>query len=573
MHLSFSNTGTVSDLDFSSGTVSESASRWNEGLSSDAVSDRVRSRTAGLSWLLPTVLTLFWTACNAAKPLHIDDATYYRFARQAFLHPTDPYGFSILYFNRPLPANHVLAPPVVPYWWAAGMRLLGDEPWLWKIWFLPFAALFLFSLWDLLQAFAPRHAGWLLVGIVLGPAVFPGFNLMTDIPAQALALAAIATFRRAEKGTGLFFSRSGMKQASSAEKDSRPLFLAVLSGVLAALAAHTKYTGFLSLAVIALYALTVGPVSRRSIRLAFLSIITALALFSSWEIFIARRYGESHFLFHLGNQASASGSKMHLFVPLATLLAYLAPGLIVMAFIISLKVGLSYFSGQAAENTEVPGAQKDQRPLFLIAWLAVEIAGYFLLSPFAAARRIIGTVIVGTMLVGRLTSASGWDAICLRLAMLLTALLGLGYAALDWREADGERQAAIAAVNRIRTDAPGRTIWYCGYWGFQFYAERAGARQVVPAYQPIASNIPLLSPSHVQRGDWMIAPATDIPQQRIAIEHDVRLASPVVIDDKIPLRTAGAYYLSSTPLEPKIGPRVGIAIGEIQRDLVPQPEH
>jgi hypothetical protein len=547
MHLSLSNTGAF--FARSSGTVSDRASRLAQGL----------------PWLLPAILTLFWTVSNAAKPLHIDDATYYRFARQAYEHPADPYGFSILYFNRPLPANHVLAPPVVPYWWAAGMRLLGDEPWRWKLWFLPFAALFVFSLWDLLRAFAPRHAGILLVGIVLGPAVFPGFNLMTDIPAQGLALAAISLFRRAVR------SRT---RESSARRGYRSWALAVVSGVLAALAAQTKYTGFLSLAAIVLYAVTAGPAPRRSwslILLTLLSIITALVLFSSWEILIARRYGESHFLFHLANQASATGSKMHLVVPLMTLLGYLAPGLLVMAILVSAKKGHSSFSTAAAGNDDSPSAEKNECPLFIIVWLSLEIAGYFLLSPFAAARRIIGIVIVGTILVGRYTSTAGWDAACLRVAMLLTALLGLGYAALDWREADAQRQAAVAAVNRIRTDAPGRTIWYCGYWGFQFYAERAGARQVVPAYQSIVSDIPLLPPSHVHAGDWIIAPTTPIPQQRIAIDQDVRLVAPVVIDDKIPLRTAGAYYLSSTPLEPKIGPRVGIAIGEIRLDLVPQP--
>jgi Dolichyl-phosphate-mannose-protein mannosyltransferase len=544
------------------GPVSDRASPAAEGLhsSSGTVSDRGGTLTQGLPWLLPAILALFWTACNAAKPLHIDDATYYRFARQAYEHPSDPYGFSILYFNRPLPANHVLAPPVVPYWWAVGMRLLGDEPWRWKLWFLPFAALFVFSLWDLLQAFAPRHARILLVGIVLSPPIFPAFNLMTDIPAQALALSALALFRRA-----------ALRNSTA---------LAVLSGMLAALAAQTKYTGFLSLAAIAAYALTAALAPRRSWSvslLALVSIVTALVLFSCWEIYIASRYGQSHFLFHLRNQASATGSKLHLVIPLMILLGYLAPSLVAMAIAVCLKRGreslFRSFSAATAGVEKNASEKKDECPLFLIAWLALEVAGYFLLSPFAAARRIIGIVIVGTILVGRFTSSSGWDAVCLRIAMLLTALLGLAYAALDWREADAQRQAAIAAVNRIRTDAPGRTIWYCGYWGFQFYAERAGARQVVPAYQPFASNVPLLAPSRLHAGDWIIAPTTPIPQQRIAIEKDVRLIGPVVIDDKIPLRTAGAYYVSSTPLEARIGPRVSIAIGEIQRDLVPEPEN
>src|SRR5262249_6230362 len=181
-------------------------------------------------------------------------------------------------------------------------------------------------------AFPPPRGATLLFAMFGAPAVFPGFNLMTDIPAQGFALAAIATFRRAA------CSRT---RESSAARRYRSLALAVLAGILAALAAQTKYTGFLCLAVIGAYAATGQPSAatgralpvsrcpRRSlILLALLSIMTALVLFCSWEIFIAGRHGESHFLFHLRNQASATGSKMHLIMPLLTLLGYLAPGLV-----------------------------------------------------------------------------------------------------------------------------------------------------------------------------------------------------------------------------------------------------
>ena len=72
------------------------------------------------------LLALVYTLLNAVKPLHIDDGAYVCYAHQDAAHPLDPYGFIMFWWNAPEPANHVLAPPVLPYWWACGIRLFGD---------------------------------------------------------------------------------------------------------------------------------------------------------------------------------------------------------------------------------------------------------------------------------------------------------------------------------------------------------------------------------------------------------------------------------------------------------------
>src|SRR5262249_52368722 len=41
---------------------------------------------------------------------------------------------------------------------------------------------------------------------------------------------------------------------------------------------------------------------------------------------------------------------------------------------------------------------------FLLLWLGLEVAGYFALSPFAATRRVLGVLVVITLLAGRLAS-------------------------------------------------------------------------------------------------------------------------------------------------------------------------
>jgi len=82
--------------------------------------------------------TPFWAAvilclANVPKPATIDDGAYYCYARHMAELPADPYGFTVIWYQYAAPAPNVLAPPVLPAWWALGIRLLGDHPMLWKL--------------------------------------------------------------------------------------------------------------------------------------------------------------------------------------------------------------------------------------------------------------------------------------------------------------------------------------------------------------------------------------------------------------------------------------------------------
>src|SRR5262245_44206958 len=145
-------------------------------------------------WRAVLGLALALTLLNALKPLHMDDPGFHHFAQQAAEHPGSPYGFELIWDYEPRHALEILAPPVVPYWWGLGMRLFGDRPWCWKLWLFPVCLLLVASLRALLRRFVRRHEGPLLVLLAVSPVVLPGLNLMSDIPALALHLAALAVF-------------------------------------------------------------------------------------------------------------------------------------------------------------------------------------------------------------------------------------------------------------------------------------------------------------------------------------------------------------------------------------------
>jgi Dolichyl-phosphate-mannose-protein mannosyltransferase len=533
------------------------------------------NRSSGPGWPFLLALALLYTLLNAVKPLQVDDTAYYYYAAQLAAHPADPYGFTVFWYQWPQPANTVLAPPVLPYWWSLALRLFGEQPFWWKVWLLPFSLLFVVALASLFRRFARGLERPLLLLTVLSPAFLPSLNLMLDVPALALGLSALAVFLRA--------------------CDRNALAPALLAGVLAGLAMQTKYTGLLVPLTVLLYA----ALARR-LGLALAAVAVAGLLFAGWEEYVAHRYGDSHFLYHvrrsdetLADKALAVGPLLSLFggvAPAVGLLglaglggrrrgllaagALTALGFLAVALVPDSRVGgLWYWPGEAifgglafavcAVLAAVVGRllrRRRIRPdvLFLVGWLGLEAAGAVALTPFPAVRRVLGIVVVATLLAGRLASRTCRAPEQRRLVHGVTAggvLLGLLFYAVDLRDAVAQQEAVAAAVAVPR---PGATVWYVGHWSFQFYAERAGMRPVVP------------DESRLGPGDWVVGPDERFEQQHIDFDPDrVQLVRELTVRDALPLRTVRCYYGGFTPLQHLAGPRVVVRVGRVTADWVP----
>jgi hypothetical protein len=198
---------------------------------------------------------------------------------------------------------------------------------------------------------------------------------------------------------------------------------------------------------------------------------------------------------------------------------------------------------------------------FLASWLALEIAGYFALSPFPAARRVLGVATVATLLAGRLaarTCCSPGRRNLVRSVALGTVLLGLLFYAVDFREAVAQQEAVLDAAAWVRARQPGAAVWYVGHWGFQFYAEGAGMRPVVPGR------------SCLHAGDWLVMPDRHIDQQPFVPDPErTELVARRETTDPVPLHTVICYYAYPVPLEHRTGPRVEVVLLKVVRDWVP----
>lgn len=548
----------------------------------------------------PLALAALVTLANAAKPVTVDDPAYLVYARHISAHPSDPYGFSVFWWEAPEPAMNVLCPPVVPYWLAAGECVFGESVVLLKLWLFPFVYLLAWALRASLMRFARGSEGIALPLLMLSPAVLPTVNLMLDVPAVALSLAAVELFARACA--------------------PRRLGLAALAGLVAAAAMQAKYSAFVAPVVIAWYGLT----HRRFLLAAVACLVCAVA-FAGWELWVADAYGESHFAHHAaasGSGAPAGRSKLAAFVEgklalvpsLASHLGCLAGGAGLLAAS-ALRIPRKYLTAVAgvwcigfvliavlpkrwlAVTPEVTAGTlfwhasgfaclaavfacaavllvRKRRGLslrlnadsvFLAGWLLLECGAALALTPFPAARRVIGITLVMGLLAARASgriSRADAERRAPRWVLAVGAAAGIAVAAIDTLDAFPEKVCAERAAEVVRDRLPESTVWYVGHWGFQHYCERAGMRPFVPGR------------THVRPGDYVVLPVYPDadgfyrPYAGFAFTEPTEIGDVVAElawTDWLSAQTVPNFYGGMDPLAARDHPRLRVRVYLIQR--------
>lgn len=567
------------------------------------------------------LLTLVFGGLNAVKPLHVDDAAYFYDARQIAAQPLDPYGTTILWYQEPNHANDILAPPVVPYTWALGLRLFGDRPLACKLLLLPWAFLLVYAVYALTRRFAAGLEWPLTILTILSPALWPSFNFMLDIPALGLALVGVELFLRACDGDSFF-------QAACA-------------GLIVGVGFEAKYTACVAAAAIAL-----ASMLRRRWALGIVAVVLAAHVFCVWEFLTALvdENGRSHFFTRLSGESHGEGNRFltalqgllqtkgPLVTCLLSLLGSVTPALLLLGLLslgvrrrwlvftallflgCVVAVGLfdSHFEGVVTPSPYLFGPRQTpplrfeladvffavfgaalllvaglvarslwrassgearREVVFLIGWLVLESAAYFPLTPFPAVRRTLGIVVVLTLLLGRYAAQHECRAqqrLAVYAVVLFGVFLGCALFALDFRTAQVQQQGAMQAAEWIRAHGGGGRVWYTGHWGFQYYAEHNGMQPVIPDYDTDDKQLP--PPTELTAGDWLVLPDEQLSQQTFRLDPEqVRPVALLMFDDPIPLRTLTAFHGWTVAVQHQEGPRFQMRIYRVRRDFLPQP--
>jgi len=555
----------------------------------------ITSRISKASKSFPIITVIFsavvLTVLNAIKPIHMDDNVYIAYGKEFIDHPLKPYDFN---FGSPnfISANQLLVPPVLPYYLGVGIKILGNNPILFKIWLFPFALTLSVSLCFLYRRFALGYEIQLLWFTVLSPAILPGFNCMLEIPVLALGITAIV----------LAFE--------SIESSSNSLIF--LTGVILGLAIQTKYTGLITLVVI----LSLFLIKHKIFK-GFIVIVIALLVFLSWEIFINYSQGQSHFIIHLGQRKGNFIRRcLHLILPLLTqvggiavavaligLVACRAKVRITYLFVILISVGfislaliptnlLTLKDSQSGRNwltistilyglmaafvwsimgivifkllssnskAEVQNYSVHDRDIdwFLFIWLVIEIVGYFTLSPFPAVRRVIGITLVFLFLAARLLTKTNLvqqdSQRILRPVIYFGVGLGILFYSVDFFDAHAARQISYEIKKRDWNPTNDSTKWHLTWWGLNYYADQQGLNQL-----RINQTIP-------KKGDIILVHKIEelVNYLKSYKELNLELLDTVNVGDGFPLRTMANYYSGRTPIEHNSGIRISILVYKV----------
>lgn len=520
----------------------------------------------------PLVTALFITLLNAAKPVCVDDAYYLRLAREIARHPSEPYGppptgFETIWSERPQGAFTILAPPVLPYYLALGITVFGDDPVLLKLWLFPLVLLFTRSIVSFARRFVPERSREVLFLVSLSAASLPCWNLMLDLPAVALGLAGVTGY-----ANGL---------------DTRRWWSFASAGIMLGLAFETKYNAIGFMALVASWGLVVGELRRTVLCLAL-----ALVVVLGWEGFVAAVYGESHFLYHSFRRigSTIAEKRSHLILPLIGTFGAVAPYLwlfpiqtrrtgqwllailaMVLSFVFLLpeerqqlvvdekgspRVSLAgvVFVTLGILNLLALGWAMTRRPnKILVIWMVFEFGVAFWLSPFCAARRVIGVVIASTILFSSIRKDSA------KLLVSFTVIWGMLLFSVDALDATVEPDA----VRAIAGDYPSETVWFRGHWGFADAGERAGWRIVYPGESRLEAGDLLVYPDLTDRLAGQPISIPDGAVEVLEVRHFWSL---------VPIRTIPDWYGGKIPLRHHDSPSLTVTIFRVREAfLVPPP--
>ena len=195
---------------------------------------------------------------------------------------------------------------------------------------------------------------------------------------------------------------------------------------------------------------------------------------------------------------------------------------------------------------------------FVAGWLLIELAGYFVLTPFPAARRVIGLTILFGIVAARLVSRMQRirpERTPPRWVLVFGIAISLLFTAMDTLDAYPEKVVAEGAADQLRGE---QRVWFAGHWGFQFYCERAGFTMIVHGQSDFHVGDVLVLPLYPDaRGFYR--PHIGSLSVRLPPSF-VELATVLEWEDWLSAQTIPNFYGGSDPIVGRDHPRLRVGI-------------
>lgn len=518
------------------------------------------------------LLVLAITLPFLGKPFHIDDTVVLHVTENILKSFWDPFAGQIDWFGYELDLwKATTNPPFLSYYLAPFALLSNYSEIALHLAMLAFFLLLALSMQVLSQRFVgPGY--WPLLFLMTSVAVVVSGNVMRDIPGTALGAGGVACF------------------VWGSDRDRREFL--ILGALLAGLAVLTKYSAAVVLPVMALYAVVRG----RFRHLFWLSV--AAAIVALWSLHNYLVYGQPHMLYlFLERRSSSSILWQDKFFGALTVLGsslLLLPALLVQAvrrrrwlllssiFLLGLATAgwirsfsdteldleLLGWAGMGFLALSIalfggPGWRSfDRDSLFLAVWLGGVVLFSVLLVPFQAVRHLLPALPPMLLLSFRFLHnsqpASRWRPKRI-LGVCLVMQVGLAMAV---HLADYEYAASYRDFAESVKDG-GESIWYVGHWGWKFYADRSGFRQLHrDGPDPVEGDV-LLWPEKVHIGR--------VFENDRGLRDRLELISNKVYEGSIPIRTmdwvsgAGFYSVGRGILPYRFFPEGPVEVMRIYR--------
>lgn len=505
----------------------------------------------------------------AGKPFNIDDPLFIWLAQHVPAHPGNPFGFDVNWYGKMTPMWMVTEnPPGAGYYYALGGSLFAwNEIGLHLAGALAALAVVL-GTYRLAEQLCGQPL--LAAGLLLASPVFlvSANTLMCDVPLLAAWVWAVVFWVE-----GLEEQRTGKL---------------VGAGVLVALALLTKYFGAALIPLLAAY----GLLRKRKLGCWAASLLIPLAALGAYQWATRAAYGHALFTEAAGFADLAQGklgfSKV---AESAIALAFTGGGAAVLVFLapwlwrgrtLSAVLGAAplaaagvYWKWVLPKYPALEAAARWEVGLqfliwfcggLLVLWLAVSeglrrrdaggallllwVAGTFV---FAAICNwtVNGRTILPLMPAVGILLARRWEI--MGIVMGWAQALGIGVAAVlavaaaeaDFQMAVAMRQTAMQAC--AEGASGGKTVWFEGHWGFQYYAEKSGAKAVdLNAFFPSTKDV-LLVPLH---NTYLSEP----PESVVASRSAISVAGPAGLATWQAASGAGFYSSVTGPLPFAFGP-------------------